>query len=119
MQERGRQLLAVIYAFEIFDGGERRLVTEEEVPASTRFMLEPQLAAVPKRSLVDYGPGILIYNNFQDARYAAQTVAKVALRVALREVAAGVEPGADGAWTAQSGARYSGVPGGLADVIKA
>ncbi|MDP9373110.1 MAG: hypothetical protein M3Q65_11800 [Chloroflexota bacterium] len=119
MQDRGRQLLAVIYAFEISEGAGRRLVTEEEVPASTLFMVQPQLEAVPKRSLVDSGPGILVYNNFQDARYAAQTIAKVAMRVAMREVVAGAEPGADGVWATASGARYSGVPGGVAEVVKA
>lgn len=112
-----RQLLAVIYGFEDFRDGERRLMLQQELPASAFTMLEQQLEAVPKRSLVDYGPGLLVYSNFQHARFAAQTVAKVAAYVALREVVAGAEPGAD-VWPAANGGRYSSVPGGLAETIK-
>lgn len=112
-----RQLLAVIYGFEVFRDGERRLALQQELPASARAMLEQQLEAVPKRSLVDYGPGLLIYSNFQHARFAAQTVGTVAAYVALREVVAGAEAGAD-VWPAANGARYSSVAGGLSETIK-
>ena len=119
-----RRLLAVIYAFEVFRDGERRLVSEEQLPASTYEYLLQQLEAVPKRTLVDAGPGLLVYDNYQDARYAATTVAKVASRVALREVAAEaatgpVESQSDGeSWVAASGRRYAAVPDGVAETIK-
>ncbi|HEX5506703.1 MAG TPA: hypothetical protein VFW96_29065 [Thermomicrobiales bacterium] len=116
--ERGvaaRRLLAVVYAFEGFQGGERRLVSQEEIPASKLFMVEQQLEAVPKRTLVAYGSGLLIYDDYQDARYAATTVARVAAYVAIREVAAG--EGAEG-WATADGARYAAVPGGLSEVVK-
>jgi hypothetical protein len=110
-----RRLLAVVYAFERFEGGERRLVSQEEIPASGLFMFEQQLESVPKRTLVAYGSGLLIYDDYQDARYAATTVARLASYVAIREVAPGT--GAEG-WTTQDGARYVPVPGGLSEVVK-
>ncbi len=119
-----RQLLAVVYRFETYEGGERRLVTEEGVPASTLYYLLPQLEAVPKRTLVDSGPGLLVYSTYQDARYAASVVTTLATHVALREVApAGDAPGgaagADGeVLTAASGARYAPVPGGMSEIVK-
>ena len=110
-----RRLLAVVYAFERFEGGERRLVSQEEIPASQLFMFEQQLEAVPKRTLVAYGSGLLIYDDDQDARYAATTVARLASYVAIREVATGT--GAEG-WTTEDGARYVPVPDGLSEVVK-
>src|SRR6266498_4146600 len=91
-----RQLLAVVYAFEVFQDGERRLVSEEQLPASTYEYLLQQLEAVPKRTLVDAGPGLLVYDNYQDARYAATTLAKLAARVDLREVVPEEAAGAAG-----------------------
>jgi hypothetical protein len=117
-------LLAVVYRFETYEGGERRLVTEEGVPASTLYYLLPQLEAVPKRTLVDSGPGLLVYSTYQDARYAASVVTTLATHVALREVApVGDAPegavGANGeALTAASGARYAPVPGGMSEIVK-
>lgn len=113
-----QQLLAVVYAFAVFRDGERRLASQEQMPASTIFMLQQQLEAVPKRSLVDYGPGLLVYSNYQHARYAAQTVSTIADWVALREVVAGAEPGAEATWTAANGGRYSSVADGLRETIK-
>lgn len=113
-----RQLLAVIYAFETYQDGQRRLVPQEELPASTLAMIEPQLAAVPKRTMLDYGSGLLIYDNYQDARYAATALAQIAQYVALREVALAAPAGADG-WLATSGAHYLPVEGGLSEVVKA
>ena len=119
-----RQLLAVVYRFESYEGGERRLVTEEGVPASTLYYLLPQLESVPKRTLVDSGPGLLVYSTYQDARYAASVVTTLATHVGLREVAPlddamGRADGADGeVWTAASGARYVAVPGGMSEIVK-
>ena len=119
-----RQLLAVIYRFESYEGGQRQLVTEEGVPASTLYYLLPQLEAVPKRTLVDSGPGLLVYANYQDARYAASVVTSLATHVALREVApvdgatAGAGDGGGEVWTAAAGARYAAVPGGLSEIVK-
>ena len=112
-----RQLLAVIYLFDGFAGGEQRPVAQEQLPASAQGMIEMQLQAVPKRTLVDYGPGLLVYDSYQDALFAARTIAKVAAHVALREVAAG-ETGGGEVWTSASGGRYAGVPGGLAELVK-
>lgn len=113
-----RQLLAVIYAFEVVQDGERSLVTQDRLPASELFLLQQQLEAAPKRTLVAFGPGLLVYSNFQHARFAAQTIATVADVVTLREVVAGEESGADGVWTAANGGRYSAVPGGVRETIK-
>jgi len=112
-----RQLLAVVYAFDGFAGGEQRLVAQEQMPASAQGMIEIQLQAVPKRTLVDYGPGLLVYDSYQDALFAAQTIAKVAAHVVLREVAAG-EAGSGEAWTSVSGGRYGSVSGGLTELVK-
>ena len=119
-----RRLLAVIYAFEVFRDGERRLVSEEQLPASTYEYLLQQLEAVPKRTLVDAGPGLLVYDNYQDARYAATTLAKLAARVGLREVAAEAATGtvegqgSGESWVAASGRRYAAVGDGGAETIK-
>ena len=118
-----RQLLAVVYRFESYEGGERRLVTEEGVPASTLYYLLPQLEAVPKRTLVDSGPGLLVYSTYQDARYAASTLTTLATHVALHEVAPmgaeGLAGGADGeVLTAASGVRYAPIPGGMREIVK-
>ncbi len=111
------QLVAVSYAFEVWEGGERRLVTEEGVSASTLGMLVPQLDATAKRTRVDQGPGLLVFDNYRDARQAAQAVAAVAARVAIHEV----DPATvlmDEGWSGASGTRYSPTPGGIAQVIK-
>src|SRR3954449_8775217 len=112
-----RQLLAVVYAFAIWEDGERRLVTEEGVQASTQAMLVPQLHAVAKRSRVDQGPGLLVFDNYKDARQAAQTLGTIATHVALYEVASATAVGEDG-WAGQSGTYYRPVPGGVAQVVK-
>lgn len=111
------RFLAVLYAFAIFSGGERRLVTEEEVPASTRAMLLPQLNASAKRTRVDQGPGLLIFDNYRDALQAAQALATIATTVEVREVApaSGLE---QGTWTGASGGRYRTLPGGLVQRVK-
>ncbi len=112
-----RQLLAVIYAFEVWEGGERRLVTEEGISASTLSMLQPQLHAVAKRTRVDQGPGLLVFADYKDARMAAQTVATIATHVVLREVAPADGAGGEG-WVGQGGARYVAVPGGVSQVVR-
>lgn len=84
-------------------------------------MLLPQLHAVAKRARVDAGPGLLVFDVYQQARQVAQTIASIASHVAIREVTAG----ADGAavagegWTAASGKRYRAVPGGVTIEVKA
>src|SRR5215217_6695091 len=107
-----RQLLAVVYAFAVWEDGERRLVTEEGVQASTQAMLLPQLDAVAKRSRVDQGPGLLVFDNYKDARQAAQTLATIATHVSMYEVAPATEVGEDG-WTGRAGAFYRPAPGGV------
>ena len=119
-----RQLLAVVYVFDGFAGGEQRLVVQDQMPASAQGMIEMQLQAVPKRTLVDSGPGLLVYSTYQDARYAASVVTTLATHVALHEVtplvdAMGNASGADGeVLTASSGARYAPVPGGMSEIVK-
>src|SRR5436190_3204655 len=108
-----KQLLAVVYAFAVWEGGERRLVTEVGVQASTQAMLLPQLDAVAKRSRIDQGPGLLVFDNYKDARQAAQTLTSIATHVSLYEVAPATEVGEDG-WTGRAGAFYRPVPGGVA-----
>lgn len=114
-----RQLVAVIYAFETYRDGERQLMLQEELPASALGMVQPQLESAPKRALVDYGPGILVYSDYRAARAAAQGLTTVAAYVALREVVAGFEAGSADVWTVASGARYSAVVGGLSETVKA
>ena len=122
--DASRQLLAVIYRFESYAGGQRHLVTEEGVPASTLYYFLPQLEAVPKRTLVDSGPGLLVYSTYQDARYAASVLATLATHIALHEVKPvgdGVEAIASAGgevWTAASGNRYAPVPGGMNEIVK-
>lgn len=120
--ERPRQLIAVLYAFAVDLHGERRLVSQEQAPASTYFMLLPQLEAVPKRTLIDTDSGILIYDNYQDARYAATTVAKVAAQVVVREVALGTPetaaPAGSEGWSTASGAHYIPIAHGIQEVVK-
>lgn len=60
--------VAVLYRFEIWQNGERRLVTEDEVSASTRAMLEPQFTAVPQRPLLGRGAGWLVFDHYTPAR---------------------------------------------------
>ena len=109
------QLLMVSYRFEVWQGGERRLVTEDGISASMLGMLQPQLDAVAKRSRIAQGPGFLVFDNYKDARQAAQTVASVATVVELREVAP--VDGGDG-WTTSDGARFGAVAAGVAQVVK-
>lgn len=111
------QLLAVVYSFEVWEGGERRLVNEAGVAASTLAMFLPQLDAIAKRTRVDQGMGLLVFDNYKDARQAAQTLATIAAQVAIREVAPTTAPGDDD-WTGQSGTSYRAVPGGVAQVVK-
>ena len=110
--------VAVLYRFEIWQNGERRLVTEDEVAASTRAMLEPQLSSVPQRSLLGHGPGWLVFDSYTSARRAAQAIASIATSVELREVAAGPGARGDSAWVAADGTRFAEVWGGLAQQVK-
>ena len=73
---------------------------------------------MPKRTLVDIGPGLLVYNNYQSARQAAQTIVRLAARVELREVVASTSVDDAGDWMAATGRRYAPKPGGLAEIIK-
>ncbi len=111
-----RQLLAVSYRFEVWSGGERRMVTEEGISASALGMLLPQLEAVAKRSRVAQGPGFLIFDNYKDARQAAQTIASVATTVELREIAP--DDGTGAGWLVVDGRRYRAVADAVAQVIK-
>jgi hypothetical protein len=117
-QAAGSELLAVIYAFEVYQDGERRLVTQDGAPASTAGYLQAQLGGVPKRTLVDSGPGLLVYNNYQSARQAAQTIVRLVARVELREVVAGASADGAGDWTSVTGRRYTAKPGGLTEIVK-
>jgi hypothetical protein len=112
-----RQLLAVIYSFEVRVEGERRMVTEDGVSASTLAMLEPQLSAGAKRTRVAQGPGLVVFDNYQDARQAAQTIATIATHVEVCEVAA-APSGTNEGWLAAGGTRYRAVPGGVAQLVK-
>ncbi len=109
-----RQLLAVIYSFEVRVGGERRMVTEEGVSASTLAMLAPQLNAGAKRTRVAQGPGLVVFDNYQDARQAAQTIATIATHVEVCEVA----PATGEGWLTTDGTRYRAVPGGVTQIVK-
>ena len=111
------QLLAVVYRFEVWSAGERRMVTEEGIPASMLGMLQPQLHAVAKRSRVAQGPGFLIFDNYKDTRQAAQTIATVATTVEIREVAP-VDGKSSGDWTAANGVSYRAVADGVAQAVK-
>ncbi len=110
--------VAVLYRFEIWQNGERRLVTEDEVSASTRAMLEPQLTAVPQRPLLGRGPGWLVFDHYTPARQAAQALASNAASIELREVAASVDDTVSSAWIAADGTRFAPVHGGLAQRVK-
>lgn len=112
-----RQLLAVIYSFEVWVGGERRMVTEEGVSASTLAMLQPQLSAGAKRTRVAQGPGLVVFDNYQDARQAAQTIATIATHVEVCEVAPAIGGTIEG-WLTVGGMRYRAVPGGVAQIVK-
>jgi len=112
-----RQLLAVIYSFEVRVGGERRTVTEEGVSASTLAMLQPQLSAGAKRTRVAQGPGLVVFDNYQDARQAAQTIATIATHVEVCEVVPATG-GTNEGWLAASGTRYRAVRGGVTQVVK-
>ena len=108
--------VAVIYRFEIWERGERRLVTEEEVAGSTLAMLAPQLNSVPHRPLLAKGPGWMIFTHYQAARQAAQTLGETVASIELREVAPAAD--ADGAWVAEDGTRYAVVVGGLSQRVR-
>jgi hypothetical protein len=108
---------AVLYRFEVWEDGERRLVNEEAVPASTRAMLEPQLTSVPQRPLLARGPGWLVFADYQSARRAAQVLDATADSVELREVESAAGE-ADAPWVAADGTRFALVPGGLAQRVK-
>jgi hypothetical protein len=109
--------VAMLYRFEVWQGGEPRLVTQEEVSASTLAMLEPQLTSVPQRPLLARGPGWMIFEHYRAARQAAQVLGDTAASIELREVAAG-DAETDSAWIAADGTRYALVPGGLAQRVK-
>ncbi len=109
--------VAVLYRFEIWQSGERRLVTQDEVAASTVAMLEPQLTSVPQVPLLARGPGWMIFQHYRAARQAAQVLEDTAASIELREVAAGDDE-TDSAWIAADGTRYTLVPGGLAQRVK-
>jgi len=109
--------IAVLYRFEVWERGERRLVTQDEVPASTLAMLAPQLTSVPQRPLLAQGPGWLIFANYRAARQAAQVLEETAASVELREVMPGDDE-SDIPWIAADGTRYALVPGGLAQRVK-
>lgn len=111
----GGPLVAVNYSFETVTGGARHSIAPQDLPASKMAMLEPQLAAVPKRSMVDYGPGLLVYADYQSARYAATTLATVASRVELHEVAVGAS--GETGWRGESGEWFVPLPGGLSEVV--
>lgn len=111
----GDAVVAVLYSFEGVIEGQRRPISPQDLPASKLAMLEPQLAAVPKRSMVDYGPGLLVYDDYQSARYAATTVATVASRVELREVTVGAE--GEAGWRGDSGTWFTPIAGGLSEVV--
>ncbi len=110
--------VAVLYRFEVWEGGERRLVTQEEVAASTRAMLEPQLTSVQQRPLLARGPGWLVFQDYQAARQAAQVLEPTVAAIELLEVAPSADPRADSAWVAADGTRYVPVVGGLAQRVK-
>lgn len=109
--------VAVLYRFEVWEKGERRLVTEDEVPASTLAMLAPQLTSVPQRPLLARGPGWLIFRQYQAARQAAQVLEETAASIELREVMP-ADANDDSPWVAIDGTRYAIVPGGLAQRVK-
>ena len=110
--------VAVLYRFEIWQNGERRLVTEDEVSASTRAMLEPQFTAVPQRPLLGRGAGWLVFDHYTPARQAAQLLESNAASIELREVAVTPNAAANEAWIAADGTRFAAVPGGLTQRVK-
>ena len=112
-----QQLLAVSYRFEIRASGERRLVTEDGISASMLGMFLPQLDAAAKRSRVAQGPGFVIFDNYKDARQAAQAIASVATTVDVVEVAPAEGKPGDG-WTAADGVSYRPVADGVAQSVK-
>lgn len=112
-----RQLLAVIYSFEVWIGGERRMVTEDGVSASTLAMLQPQLNAVAKRTRVAQGPGLIIFDSYRDARQAAQTIATIATHVEICTVVP-VTGGATEGWLTADGMRYRAVLDGVSQIVK-
>ncbi len=109
--------VAVLYRFAVWQGGERRLVTQDEVAASTLAMLEPQLTSVPQVPLLARGSGWLIFQHYRAARQAAQVLEDTVASIELREVMAG-DAETDSAWIAADGTRYALVPGGLAQRVK-
>jgi hypothetical protein len=114
---RESRFLAVIYAFAVWSGGERRLVTEERIAASALAMLQPQLDAAARRTRVDQGPGLLVFDNYRDALQAAQSLATVAAMVEVREVTPTTDQRGAG-WIGADGTRYAALPGGLVRSVK-
>ena len=110
--------VVVLYRFEVWQNGERRLVTEDEVSASTRAMLEPQFTAVPQRPLLGRGPGWLVFDHYTPARQAAQALATNAASIELCEVTANRVETVSSAWITADGTRFTAVPGGLAQRVK-
>jgi hypothetical protein len=111
------RFLAVIYAFAVWSGGERQLVTEERIAASALAMLQPQLDAAARRTRVDQGPGLIVFDNYRDAFQAAQSLATVATTVEVREVTPATEQRGEG-WNGANGARYVTLPDGLVRSVK-
>ena len=109
--------VAVLYRFSVMIGGERRLVTQDEVSASTVAMLEPQLTSVPQRPLLARGPGWMVFAHYRAARQAAQVLEDTAASIELCEVMPGDDE-TDSAWIAADGTRYALVPGGLSQRVK-
>ena len=109
--------VAVLYRFEVWQGGERRLVTQDEVSASTLAMLGPQLTSVPQVPLLARGSGWMIFEHYRAARQAAQVLDDTAASIELREVMPGDDE-TDSPWIAADGTRYALVPGGVAQRVK-
>ncbi len=110
------RLLAVLYRFDIWADGERKQVTEEEISGSALGMLLPQLHSIAKRTRVAQGPGIVIFDNYNDARQAAQTLAAVADRVELHHVELARESVAG--WPVDDGRLYRTVEESQPQIIK-
>lgn len=115
-QATPQRLWAMIYRFEIWSNDERIFVTEERVSASTFTMLVPQLNSCAHRTRVDQGPGIIVFDNYRDARQGAQNLAAIATHVELHEV---VPSAADTeGWVVNGGGRYRTVDGSTPEIVK-
>jgi hypothetical protein len=60
---------------------------------------------------------LVVFDNYQDARQAAQTIATIATHVEVCEVAPAASGTSDG-WLAAGDTRYRAVPGGVAQIVK-